>query len=83
MCLVAFWQAGEVDPWLQVGVYMTDINGTIDHHVYGPIPLETSTTLDVDVLFYARTDGSIVYHLSGLGLSNFWQGSSDSAYPGR
>jgi len=23
-----------------------------------------------------------MYHLSGLGQSNLWQGSSDSAYPG-
>jgi hypothetical protein len=51
---------------------MTDWNGNIAHHVWGPVPLHQSATFAVDILFYMGPDGLIYYRLVGGGASNLW-----------
>jgi hypothetical protein len=72
--VAAAYQAGTVDPTLQVGIWMSDINGNIFHHVYGPEQLQQAMTCAVDILFYANPDGSVSYKLSGLGSEVTWEG---------
>jgi hypothetical protein len=68
----AAYQAGQIDTTLQVGVYMTDVNGNLTHHVWGPVPLQQGVNFETDIIFYPYSDGTVHYKLSGLGSSSTW-----------